>query len=409
MSWLIYLRQSIKNLLRSPFRSFLALLGISIGIACVVTIYSIGEWFNESIKAEFSALGADTILIYPISIETEGGSVSNVEWTPITLNYVMDLKKEFGEIEYIIPSISGWGMDVSYGKLSIRANLMGTTPEFMIIGEKKMERGMFWSYMDLYRANNVCVLGAVSAERLFSSQEAVGKKILIGGVPFNVLGVLLKTPTGGIRMGNVDSAIVMPYTTLQKKLIGKRNAYINEARVVSVKNTDIDALIPEIKKSLIKKLRIKKEEDVKFTVETSEAFSGMIESMVGEWIKFLIVAAGISLLIGGLGIMNIMLVSVTERTREIGIRMSLGATSKDIIKQFLIESVILCFIGGGIGIMLSYPFAIMASKFMDYSTKISIGIMFVAFMYSCGIGIFFGLYPAYSASKMDPVESLRYE
>lgn len=408
MSWLIYLRQSIKNLLRNPFRSFLALLGISIGIACVVTIYSIGEWFNESIKAEFSALGADTVLILPISIETDGGNVSNVEWMRIRLNYIEDLKKEFDEIEYIIPSISDWG-DVSHGKLSIKSSFIGTTPEFMLIGEKKMERGVFWSDMDLYRGNNVCVLGSVTAERLFSSQEAVGKKILIRGVPFNVLGVLLKSPSGGFSMGNMDSSVIMPYTTLQKKLAGRKYSNINEARVVPVKGADINALIPEIKKSLIKRLRIKKDEDVKFTVETSEAFSDMVSSIIGEWIKFLIVAAGISLLIGGLGIMNIMLVSVTERTREIGIRMSLGATGKDIIKQFLIESVILCFIGGVIGIMLSYPFAVMASKFMDYSTKISVGIMFIAFLYSCGIGIFFGLYPAYSASKMDPVESLRYE
>lgn len=409
MSWIIYLRQSVKNLLKNPFRSFLTLLGISIGIACVVTINSIGEGFNESIKSDVAALGANSVLIYSFTLESEGSDVSDFEWCNISLKDAMDLKKQFKEIKYVVPTIGAWQSNVSHKDNKTKTALMGTAPEFFLTGGKKLANGVFWGELDLLRGNSVCVLGKTIADRIFSSQDPVEKNILVEGKPFKVLGVLNKMPDRGFSMGDVDNSVIMPYTTLQNKIIGKRYSYIEEARVIAEDGTDVDELIVEIKDYLTHKLRIKKDDKIKFTVERPEVFSRIIENMVKEYTKFLVFAAGIGLLIGGLGIMNIMLVSIAERTKEIGIRMSFGATSFDIIKQFLIEAVVLCLIGGIIGIILSYPLANLMTKAMRFPSKISIPIIIVAFLYSCVIGVFFGLYPAYTASKLDPVEAIRSE
>lgn len=410
MSWLIYLRQSVKNLLKNPFRSFLTLLGISIGIACVVTINSIGEGFNESIKSDIAALGANSIVIYSFTLEYEGGrDVSNFEWCNIALKDVTDIKKQFKEIKYVIPTIGTWQNNVSYKGNKTKTSLLGTAPEFFLTGGKKLTSGVFWGELDLLRGNRVCVLGKMISDRIFLSQDPVEKNILVEGIPFKVLGILDKMPERGFNMQDVDNAVIMPYTTLQNKIIGKRYSYIDEAKIIAEDGTDIDGLIGEIKDFLRNKLKVKKDDKIKFTVERPEIFSKIIEKMVKEYTKFLVFAAGIGLFIGGLGIMNIMLVSIAERTKEIGIRMSVGATSFDIIKQFLIEAVILCLIGGAIGMALSYPLAGLMTKAMKFPSKISIGIIIVAFLYSCAIGVFFGLYPAYTASKLDPVEAIRSE
>lgn len=408
MNLLVYIKLAISNLIRSKYRAVLALLGISIGIASVIAMYSISDGFNKTISGEFASLGSDTILIYPFSFNTEGGGIT--DFVNIKLNDIEALEREYSQdIEAIVPTV-GWNSGVSYKKNSFKGiNLRGTAPEFILVGGKSLSRGSFFGISDLKKASNVCVLGSLAAERIFSSQDPVDKTILINGIPFKVIGVLDKMPRGMGFSWGLDGSIIMPYTTLQSKICGKRNAYIWDAKIVPARGSNPEELVEDIKFFLIKKLKIKSSEKVGFTVELPEALGKVLEQMINEMFKFLIMTASISLLIGGLGIMNIMLVSVTDRIKEIGIRMSVGATRADIIEQFLIEAVIMCIVGGIIGIFLSYPLAYMVNKFLEYPTNISFVIMIIALLYACGVGIFFGLYPAYAAAKLDPVEAIRYE
>lgn len=379
------------------------------GIASVVSIYTIGAGFNNVIKKEFESLGTNTVLIFPFKLEFSKASGHSSGFTKITLEDFKALKDNLKEINLAIPKISGQTRKVFYKNKSFEPEIIGTSPEFFMIGEKKLKSGSYFGTLDLNKGNKVAVLGAGAAEELFEAQDPVGKKVILNHVPFEVIGVLEKYPKGKMYFGHLDKELIIPHTTSSKIVYGKEGVYIREARLIASEGTNILSLKEKVKELLRQRKKVKPDEEEEFTVTTAEQFTKIFEKLVGEFISFLSVTAFISLLIGGIGIMNIMLVSSTERTREIGIRMALGARSKEIIFQFLIEAVILCLLGGGIGILLAVPASLLIAKGMEYPTQISWWIVILAFLYSSGIGIIFGYYPAKQASNLDPIEALKYE
>lgn len=379
------------------------------GIASVVSIYTIGEGFNNVIKKEFESLGTNTVLIFPFKLEFSKRSGHSRGYTEINLEDLQVIKDNFKEISLAIPKVGVRTIKVSYKNKSFEPTIIGSSPEFFMIGEKKLKSGSYFGSLDLNKGNKVAVLGASAAEELFENQDPVGKKVILNYVPFEVIGVLEKYPKGKIYFGNLDRELIMPYTTSSKIVYSKEGNYLMEARIQASEGTNILSLKEKIKDLLRQRKKVKPNEEEGFTVTTAEQFTKILGKVIGEFIFFLSLTAFISLLIGGIGIMSIMLVSVTERTREIGIRMALGARGKEIIFQFLIEAVILSLLGGSVGILLAIPASLLIAKGMEYPTQISWWIVGLAFLYSSGIGIIFGYYPAKQASNLDPIEALRYE
>ncbi|MFH1452603.1 MAG: ABC transporter permease [Armatimonadota bacterium] len=409
MNFLICLKIALINLSRNKFRSVLTLIGIIMGIASVTAIYTIGVGFNNMIEKEFKALGADSIIILPFKLEFGKSSARGVKFTPITMKDMDAIKKECDEVSTIVPKLSAYNRKVSFKNKFIESSVTGTTPDFFAIDNKELEQGSYFGMLDVRKLNKVCVLGNDVAKELFSSGSAVGKKIRIGKEVFEVIGVLKKYPKGKIYFGQLDKEVVMPYTTMDAAFSERREARVFDARVVIYKKYNVNAVKDKINGLLRQRKNIPEDQEESFTVTTAEQFTQALKKMVGGFIAFLSVVTFISLLIGGIGIMNIMLVSVTERTKEIGIRMAVGAKSKDIILQFLTEAVVLCFIGGVIGVILSIPASLAITKGMGWPTKISWWVVMLAFIYSAGIGVIFGYYPAKNAAELDPIESLRYE
>lgn len=412
MNWFLCIRIALTNLRRNKFRTFLTLVGIIMGIASVTSIYTIGIGFKGVIKDEFEGLGTNTIIIYPFKLEFKKGSGSGTGFTEITLKDLEIIQKEYPEITLVVPKLYTFNQKkISYKNKKFNTNIVGSKPEFFIIGDKKLRLGAYFGDLDVQKANKVCVLGDEVAKELFGDNEdPLGKRVVIGNIPFEVIGVLEKAPKGKMYFGNLDTETITPLTTMQKTLqSGKDKGTIFEARLVASDNTNINELKNKITMLLRQRKKVQEDKEENFTVTTAEQFSELLNNMIKDFTSFLSVVAIISLLIGGIGIMNIMLVSVSERTKEIGIRMALGAREKDITMQFLVEAIIICLIGGALGILLAVPASMAISKGLEWPSKISWWVISAAFIYSSLIGIVFGYYPAKNAASLNPIEALKSE
>jgi putative ABC transport system permease protein len=397
-----------RSLRANKMRSALTMLGMIIGVAAVIAMVAIGAGANERISSQIASIGSNLILILPGST-TSGGLRSGFGGThTLTMADARAIGKELPAVRFAAPSNRS-GSPVVYGNLNWSTIIQGLTPEFFEIREWGVSRGRIFTAAEVEADSKVAILGQTVSDNLFGDENPIGKIIRIKRVPFTVIG-LLERKGQSMQGQDQDDTVAVPITTAQKKLFG--SAHIGTVGVVIVQAVDGDSVKEaerQVNELLRQRHRIGPGQDADFSVRNLSEMLAVAEASTRIMSLLLGAIASVSLLVGGIGIMNIMLVSVTERTREIGIRMAVGARERDILLQFLIEALILAVTGGAAGILLGVAGSSLISRFAGWSTLISPGAVLLAFGFSAGVGIFFGFYPARKASRLDPIEALRYE
>jgi putative ABC transport system permease protein len=407
-------RTALTAVTSNKMRSSLTVLGVIIGVTSVISLMSIGRGSQAAITSNIEALGTNLIFVSP-GATTEGG-VRGAMGSAATLT--MDDAEALVD-PYLAPSVAAVAPQVQtfaqivVGGENAYAQVVGVTPEYESVRNVPVATGTFISSYDVDRRSLVVVLGSNIAETLFGETNPVGQTVKISGRQFTVVGVLQSK--GSTGFGSTDDMIIAPITTVQYRLSSQRTAggqqSVQTINVQVVSADETDAAISQITAILRERHDITDEDD--FTITSQEETIETLEESTQVWVVFLGAIAGISLLVGGIGIMNIMLVSVTERTREIGIRKAIGAKRKDILLQFLMEAAMLSLTGGGIGVLAGWGVSHFVSGLnlggTTITTVMSADIVILAVTVSAAVGIVFGLYPAYRAARLNPIEALRYE
>ena len=405
MNLLMIVRVALKALRKNKLRSLLTVLGVVIGVCAVITLVNLGSGAQISIEKAISGLGTNLLIIFPGSVTHGGIRTGYGTVTTLTAEDADAILDECPAVQMMTPTVNA-AAQVVFQNQNWSTSIFGVNPDYQRIKNWPLEQGEFFMLQDVKAATKVCVLGKTVAEKLFVKQNPVGQVIRIKRIPFRVVGVL--TPKGQTAFGqDQDDTIIVPYTTAQKRLVGITHLTMVMVSAVSVERT-ADAQ-EQIRNLLRHRHKIKKGDDDDFTVRNLADLTAVFSTITGILTLLLGSIASISLLVGGIGIMNIMLVSVTERTKEIGIRLSVGATSRDILLQFLLEAILLSLIGGGIGILFGMGITSSISYFTGWPSPISLYAILIAFLFASGVGIFFGIYPARKASRMNPIDALRYE
>lgn len=397
---------AIKALQRNKLRALLTMLGIIIGVASVITMMSIGEGSKQSINNSLSSMGSNMITIMPQSNEPGGARIMGSSFKTLTIKDVEALKKNAPHIAMISPLASSSGQSINAGA-NWPTTIQGVSPEYLEIRKLSVKDGIIFSDQDVKSSAKVCLLGKTVVDNLFPGGESpLGKVIRFGKIPLQVIGVL--TPKGTSNFGqDQDDIIIAPYTTIQKRVLS--SIYFSQIYASATKEDDSDAAVDEATVALKATHKIREGQENDFQIRTQAELMTMLNSTSSMMTALLTAVASISLVIGGIGIMNIMYVSVTERTREIGLRMSIGARGIDILLQFLIEAVMISVTGGVIGVVLGISAAIIIPAMLNWPTVISESSIVISFLVCAVTGIFFGYYPALKASGLDPIEALRYE
>jgi putative ABC transport system permease protein len=405
MDLFIIIRVSLRALRRNKLRSLLTILGIVIGVCAVITLVNVGNGAQISIENAISSLGTNLLIIFPGSITKAGIRVGYGSVSTLTVEDAQAIQDECSAIHMVSPVVSE-AAQVVFQNQNWRTTILGVNPEYQRIKNWSLESGEFFTPQDVKAATKVCLLGSTVFQQLFGGQDPVGQVIRVKRIPFKVVGVL--TSKGQTTFGqDQDDVIITPYTTAQKRLSGIN--YVSMLMASAVSMDLMEEAQDQIRNLLRQRHNIKKVDDDDFTVRNLADLTSVFSIITRSLTILLGSIASISLIVGGIGIMNIMLVSVTERTKEIGIRMAVGATQKDILFQFLLEAVLLSLLGGCIGILIASALTLAIAYFSGWSVPVSIFAMLLAFLFSAGVGIFFGLYPARKASLMNPIEALRYE
>ncbi|MBU0612224.1 ABC transporter permease [Patescibacteria group bacterium] len=396
------LKETFSSLSANKARSGLTMLGIVIGIASVVAMISIGNGAKVSIQSSIESLGSNLLTIIPGVVQPGRGIVSSGRGAAQTLkNEDIDLIKKIDGVEFVSPEVASRFQVVANGN-NTNTTITGATSEYAIVHNLDMANGSFISDVNQRSIGRQAVLGATAATDLFGENDPLGKIIRINNINFNVVGIL--TGKGGTGFHGPDDMIFVPLSTMQKILSGMD--YLTTISV-SVKDKNV---MSEVKDSVTYALLEKHNvEEADFSIISQEDILGTLSQVIDTFTIFLAAIASISLLVGGIGIMNMMLTTVTERTKEIGLRKAIGAKKRDINAQFLAEAVILTFIGGFIGIILGWLISFAVTSLGIIQTQVSLSSIALAFGISTTIGIIFGYYPARRASQLNPIDALRYE
>lgn len=396
---------ALRAIMRNKLRSSLTILGIVIGVSAVIVMVSIGQGARVMVEKQLDSLGTNVLIIIPISTVhsatrgTTGGTIT------MTAEDAFAIKKECGAVSYVSPGVRTSTQAV-YGNMNWTTYISGVGAEYQIIRNWPLESGRFISAQDINTMSKVCILGQTVLTNLFGTLDPVDKWIRVNNIPFRVIGVLARkgeSPTGQDQ----DDIILMPYTTIQRKILG-----ITYIGIILASSTTAEArfeAIEQITSLLRQRHHLKPNEENDFSIISQIEFASTIMETGHTMTVLLGSIAFVSLIVGGIGIMNIMLVSTTERTKEIGIRMAVGAKEKDILFQFLTEATVLSSIGGIIGVIFGIILSKLVSHFGGWPSLLSALSIAVAFLFSNMVGIFFGYYPARKASRLNPIEALRYE
>jgi putative ABC transport system permease protein len=405
MDFMNTFRLALRALARNKMRSALTMLGIIIGVGAVIAVVSIGQGAQAMVQQGIQAMGTNVVFIAAGSGRPGGARVGYGGVKTLTVDDMNAILREIPLIREAAPAVNT-RRQVVYGSQNWSTSVSGTTPNFFDIRNWSIQAGSVFSDEEVDLAANVCVIGTTVARNLFLDENPVGKTMRIGNLPFRVDGVLESKGQNVIGQDQ-DDAIYAPYTTVQRKISGITWVqYISASAISPVASV---AAVAPITSLLRERHRIRTGDDDDFFVRTQSEVADLMNQTQSVMTMLLGGIASVSLLVGGIGIMNIMLVSVTERTREIGVRMAVGATESDVQRQFLVEAVTLSMMGGVIGILFGLIGSALISNFLSWPTLVSVKAIVTAAIFSAAVGIFFGYYPARKAAQLDPIEALRYE
>jgi len=399
------LRMALRALRRNKLRSTLTALGIIIGVGAVIAMVGIGNGAKSQVEAQIASLGQNVILVFAGNWSSSGARSGWGGAGTMTVDDAEAIAREVPGVIAVSPEIRDRQQILANG-LNWNTQILGEGPEYLDIREWPLEDGAMFTEQDVRGTAKVCVIGKTIITQLFPNEDPIGKIVIIRNIPFKILGVL--TPKGlSVMNTDQDDVIIIPYTSEMKRVTKRTN--INSIIVQSSSPKTSDAVQRDMTDLLRQRHRIVPGHDDDFTIRGQQEIADAATATTRIMTVLLGSIASVSLIVGGIGIMNIMLVSVTERTREIGIRMAVGAHGRDILLQFLIEAITLSSLGGVIGITMGVGSAKLLSAMAGWPTLISISSVVLAFFFSAAVGVFFGFYPARKASRLDPIDALRYE
>jgi len=397
-----------KALLRNKIRTALTMLGIIIGVGAVITMVSIGEGSKQSIRSQLSGMGSNMITIRPFSNSTVGGGarLGSSGSQSLKTQDAISIQKQATYITDVSPAVSTRGQAIN-AALNWPTSLQGVSPAYLNIRDWKLQSGIAFTDDDVISSDKVCLLGQTVSDNIFTNgEDPIGKIIRFNKTPFKVIGVLEKKGENTFGQDQ-DDIILAPYTTVQKRILAIN--YIQNIYASAIDENSSDAATKEVSEILRANHNLKNNEEDEFSVRTQAELISTMSSTSQLLTVLLTAIAAISLLVGGIGIMNIMYVSVTERTKEIGLRMAIGARGLDILLQFLTEAILISITGGVIGVILGISAAKLVTIFLSWPTLVSQSSVILSFAICSVTGVFFGYYPAQKASRLDPIEALRYE
>jgi putative ABC transport system permease protein len=403
--WFMTFRIALRALARNKLRSFLTMLGIIIGVGAVIAMVAIGEGAKATIRAQIASLGTNVLIILPGTATQGGVRVGFGSRNTLMEGDAKAIREEIRSVAFVSPILRR-GEQVVAGNLNWGTLTHGVAPEYQYIREWPVVQGRFIHDGDVSNDAKVAVLGQTVVRNLFGNDDPIDAVIRIRNIPFQVVGVLASKGQSS-QGADQDDVILIPYTTMQKRLL--RITYLHTIMASAVSPDRVEEAQEQVTLLLRQRHRIQADREDDFFIRNLSDISEAASSSARVMAVLLGAVASISLLVGGIGIMNIMLVSVTERTREIGIRMAVGARSRDIMLQFLVEAVVMAATGGCIGILLGIGSSELLRFWAQWPTLVSPAIVAIAFLFSGAVGVFFGFYPAQKAANLDPIDALRYE
>lgn len=398
---------AMRAIAANKLRSFLTMLGIIIGVASVIAMMAIGQGSKKSIQANIAEMGSNMIMIRPGQDKGPGGAQQDAsDMQTLKLKDYEALKEQAKYLSAISPSVNSSGQFIN-GNNNTPSTIYGISPDYMQIRQQKVKDGEMFTDEDVRSSAKVCVIGKTVADNLFTNgEDPVGKVIRFNKIPFRVVGVLESKGYNSFGMDQ-DDVVLAPYTTVMKRILSV--TYLQGINASAVTEDMTDLAIEDITTILRENHKLKASDEDNFTIRSQQEMAEMMNSTSDTMTVLLLVVACISLVVGGIGIMNIMYVSVTERIKEIGLRMSVGARGIDILNQFLIESVLLSVTGGLIGVIVGVGAAVGINVFAHWPIQIQPWSVLLSFAVCSATGIFFGWYPAKKAASLDPIEAIRYE
>ena len=405
MGFLGIIKLAFISLNRNKMRSFLTALGIIIGVASVVGMVALGQGAYYSVQENISKMGTNLIMVMPGSSNRRGFHGARGSMTTLKPADADAILRDCPSVGMVSPISRGSGQAI-YGNNNSNTSCMGVTEDYLKIASREVSEGRFFTLNEISAGSKVCVVGSTVVENLFGNLNPIGKTIRYSKMPLEIIGVLKSRGESGMG-GDQDDLILLPFSVVQRRIRG-----VNHCDMLNISAATADSVESaktEIEEVLRRRHKIAEGKDNDFNIVTQDDIAEMAGSTLTIIALLLGAIASVSLLVGGIGVMNIMLVSVTERTREIGIRMAIGAKTSDIMWQFLIESVVLTCAGGFVGILCGVGLAKVIALFTQFTPVVSTTSIIVSVAFSACVGTFFGLYPAYKASQLDPIEAFRYE
>lgn len=396
---------ALRALANNKLRAFLTMLGIIIGVASVITMLAIGQGSKKSIQAQISEMGSNMIMIHPGADMRGGVRQDPSSMQTLKLTDYESLRDETNFVSAVSPEVSSSGQLIA-GNNNYPSSVSGVGIDYLEIRQLNVEEGEMFTEADIQVSAKVCVIGKTIVDNLFPNQDPIGKIIRFNQVPFRVVGVLKSKGYNSMGMDQ-DDVVLAPYTTVMKRLLAQ--TYLQGIFASALTEDMTDKATEEISEILRRNHKLKESDDDGFTIRSQQELSSMLNSTTDLMTTLLACIAGISLVVGGIGIMNIMYVSVTERTREIGLRMSVGARGIDILSQFLIEAILISITGGLIGVVIGCGASFIVKNVAHWPIYIQPWSVFLSFAVCTVTGIFFGWYPAKKAADLDPIEAIRYE
>ncbi|MCE7870654.1 ABC transporter permease [bacterium CPR1] len=405
MTWYLTLRIAFRALLRNGLRTFLTMLGMIIGVAAVISMLAIGTGAQQSVSASIASLGTNTLIIMAGSSTTGGVRSGAGGRSTLTADDVQVILEECSAVGAATP-MTQQGAQIVYQNQNWFTQVSGGGVDYPIVRNWPVVEGRFFTEDEVRVSAKLCVLGRVVADNLFAGEDPLDKVIRIRNVPMRVIGILGEKGDSAFG-GSQDDVILVPYTTAMRRIF--RQDSLRTALVSARTPEDVDRARQQMTALLRERHKLSEGEEDDFTIRSQAEFAQAADESTRVFTMLLGGIASVSLLVGGIGIMNIMLVSVTERIREIGIRMALGARGKDILLQFLVEAVVISLLGGALGVGLGYAVALLSAAWSQWPPVVTPSSIILAFGFSAIVGVFFGLYPAVKASQLDPIEALRHE